>query len=283
MTQVNIGLLHPGAMGISLGATAVNSGQKVWWVSENRSSDTRDRAERRGLADAGNLAKLCGICDVIISCCPPHAARTVAESVVSCNFKGVYADLNAISPQQSIQIGERVNLAGVEFVDGGIIGGPAWEKGTTWLYLSGEKADTIARCFNAGPLETQTMGVAIGKASALKMCYAAGTKGLTALYCAIVSAAENLGVRAELDAQWERDEKGSADQVHTRVRRVTAKAWRFSGEMKEIASTFESAGVPGGFHLAAHEIYDRVARFRGCEDLPDLEEVLKALAGGENK
>ena len=40
------------------------------------------------------------------------------------------------------------------------------------------------------------------------------------------------------------------------------KAWRFAGEMREIASTFGSADLPRGFHQAAAEVYDRLERFR---------------------
>ena len=55
---------------------------------------------------------------------------------------------------------------GVAFVDGGIVGGPAWQSGDTWLYLAGEQAGTVAGCFSAGPLETDVVGGEIGKASA---------------------------------------------------------------------------------------------------------------------
>ena len=47
--------------------------------------------------------------------------------------------------------------------------------------------------------------------------------------------------------------------------------------MEEIASAFEAAGVPGGFHLAASDIYQRITQFKGADPLPSLEEVLDAL------
>jgi hypothetical protein len=58
---------------------------------------------------------------------------------------------------------------------------------------------------------------------------------------------------------------------------VTAEAWRFAGEMDEIASTFESAGLPGGFHAAAGEVYQRLSHFKEAEEVPELEAVLAAL------
>jgi hypothetical protein len=58
---------------------------------------------------------------------------------------------------------------------------------------------------------------------------------------------------------------------------VTAKAWRFAGEMEEIATTFRGAGLPGGFHDAAGDIHNRISHFKDAQTTPALEEVLLAL------
>jgi len=186
-------------------------------------------------------------------------------------------DANAISPQRARRIGQVVEEAGATFVDGGIIGGPAWEHGRTWLHLAGRSAEAIASCFSAGPFETNVIGDEVGKASALKMCYAAYTKGTTALLCGILAAAETLGVWEELQEQWARGGSGLHEQAPDRVRRVTEKAWRFVGEMEEISSTFRAAGMPGGFHAAAADIYRRIAHLRDAPSIPPLESVLEAL------
>ncbi len=272
-----LGILYPGNMGISIAASAQNSNCEVHWASEGRSIRTRERAKEFDLRDTNTLANLCDTCSAIVSVCPPHAAEEVAEQVLACGFTGLYLDANAISPQRAVRIGEKMTAAGVMFVDGGIIGGPAWEPGRTWLYLSGRQAQEMASCFSAGPLETDVIGEAVGKASALKMCYAAWTKGSTALLCAILGAAESLEVWEELRRQWERNWPGFADQSANRVRQVTAKAWRFAGEMDEISATFEEAGVPGGFHAAAADLYRRMAHFKDAPSTPVLEEVLAAL------
>ena len=214
---------------------------------------------------------------MIISICPPHAAEEVARSVGEAEFRGLYLDANAISPQRARKLGQIMETKNIHFVDGGIIGGPAWTPHETWLYLSGERADEISSSFSNGPLETKIIGDEIGRASALKMCYAAYTKGTTALLSAILAAAESLDVREELYQQWDRDESGFSEQVNRRVRRVTAKAWRFEGEMKEIASTFHEADLPEGFHLAAAEIYQRMADFKGANEPPSLPDILNQL------
>ena len=277
MQYTKLGILHPGNMGISVAASAQKGGCEVYWASEGRSGQTRQRAGKHSLNDAGTLAELCDTCSAVVSVCPPHAAEEVAEQVLACGFGGLYLDANAISPQRAVRIGERMTAAGVAFVDGGIIGGPAWEPGQTWLYLSGGRADEVAACFSGGPLETAVIGEAFGKASALKMCYAAWTKGSTALLCAILGTAEALGVWAELEQQWERNWPGFPEQSVNRARRVTAKAWRFAGEMEEISATFAGAGLPGGFHAAAADLYRRIAHFKDAPETPSLEEVLDDL------
>jgi len=276
-----VGILHPGAMGVSIAASAKNTGYTVYWASEGRSPQTHERANKVNLLDMHSVAKLCDECSVIFSVCPPHAAEDVAKEVIGHGFRGVYLDANAISPQRAIRIDQAMSDAGVEFVDGGIIGGPAWRPGRTWLYLSGKEAQRVASCFSAGPLETAVIGDSAGKASALKMCYAAYTKGSTALLSAILAVAEALDVREELANQWSRGGSDFAEQTNQRVRRVTAKAWRFAGEMKEIASTFESAGMPGEFHEAAAKIYRRIAGFKDAQETPSLADVLTALLDKE--
>lgn len=277
MNKEKIGILHPGAMGVSVAASAQNTGYMVYWASEGRSSQTHERANKINLLDVHSVAKLCNECSVILSVCPPHAAEDVAKEVLNYGFKGVYLDANAISPQRATRIGQIMSEAGVEFVDGGIIGGPAWTPGRTWLYLSGKEAQRVASCFSAGPLETAVIGDSAGKASALKMCYAAYTKGTTALLSAILAVAEALDVREELATQWSRGGSDFTEQTNRRVRGVTAKAWRFAGEMEEIAATFEGAGMPGGFHAAAADVYRRIAGFKDAQEVPSLPDVLTAL------
>ncbi len=271
-----IGILHPGEMGISIAASALNSGNQVYWASENRSEMTRKRAEQYHLVELNSFAKLLDTSEIIVSVCPPHAAEDVAAQVVAGGFKGTYLDANAISPERTKRIGDKLGASGIRFVDGSIIGPPAWKPGDTWLYLSGDEADITASLFSNGPLETRIIGGEIGKASALKMCYAAYSKGTTALLSAILAAAKDMQVREELYQHWEMDEAGFSEQANRRVTRVTAKAWRFEGEMREIAATFALAGLPDGFHQAAAEIYHRMADFKDAET-PPLDQVLKAL------
>ena len=277
MTTQNIGILHPGEMGISVAASAKNSGHPVFWVSQGRSEATRARAEQFGLRELRSLSELCETCSMIISVCPPKYAGELSQQVLRAEFEGIFVDANAISPMRSQEISKQMDLAGVEYVDGGIIGGPAWRENSTFLYLSGLQSEQVAHCFERGPLVTRIIGQEIGRASAMKMCYAAKTKGMTALLCSIVATANELGVWEDLERHWSAEVSGAGRKAVEDIRRVTTKAWRFSGEMEEIASTLDFAGLPTGFYKSAAENYRRMAHLKDHEELPELEEVFRSL------
>lgn len=283
MPPQRIGIVHPGAMGISIAVSAQNSGHHVYWASEGRSAATAKRATQFGLRDSHTLANLCADCSVLISVCPPHAAEAVAQQVAAHAFTGLYVDANAIAPQRVIRMSHALTHAGANFVDGGIVGGPAWEPAGTWLYLAGPRAHEVEDWFVAGPLGTRVLSTTIGQASALKMCLSAYTKGTAALLCAILATAEQWQLREALVKQWVQDDSAFADYAVPRVRDISARAWRFAGEMEEIAATFREAGLPGEFHAAAAIIYRRLTHFKDVQPTPELKEVLAALTQPESR
>ena len=242
-----VGVLHPGEMGAAVAAVVRD---EVLWAPEGRSEATAVRARDTGLRPAP-LAELLERCEVVLSICPPHAAIDVARSCAG--YRGIYCDANAVSPETAREVARTV---GGEVVDGGIIGGPPRGPGTR-LYLSGGAADAVAAVFAGTALEAVVIGDEVGTASALKMCYAAWTKGSAALLLAVSEAAEALGLRDELRAEWERSIPGLDERADHASRSADAKAWRWVGEMREIEATLRAAGLPGGFHAAAAEIFER--------------------------
>jgi hypothetical protein len=226
---VIVGLLHPGEMGAAVGSRVEAD---VVWASEGRSDETRRRAA--AFRDVGTLAALVAESDLILSICPPHAALEVAASCAG--FAGIYVDANAISPAHAREIA----ALQPRFVDGGIIGGPD----APALYLSGGDAAQVAALFS---LETHV----VRDASAVKMVYAAWSKGTAALLLAIREVAEHYGVE---DA-WRQAAPELAERLPRTEATVAKKGWRWAGEMDEIAETFGAAGQPEGFHRAAAEVY----------------------------
>src|SRR5215207_1083434 len=141
--MTKIGVLHPGEMGVSVATSAINSGNQVYWASEGRSDKTHLRAEKYNLIKVESLLQLCQTSEIIFSVCPPHSAENMAKSIIEHGFKGYYLDANAISPQRAVKIGQMMEKNDIHFVDGGIIGGPAWAPKETWLYLAGKDAQAI--------------------------------------------------------------------------------------------------------------------------------------------
>jgi 3-hydroxyisobutyrate dehydrogenase-like beta-hydroxyacid dehydrogenase len=270
-----VGLIHPGAMGAAVGAALRAAGVDVAWAGEGRSSATRGRAEAADLVDAGTLPALAGRSDVVLCICPPDAALGVARSVAETGFSGTYVDANAVSPATVARVAEVVEGGGATFVDGDLIGGPPRAGGATRLYLSGP-ANPVASVLSGPGLESVVLAGDVAAASMLKMCYAAWTKGSAALLLAIRAAAQELGVEEALLAEWDRSQPGLRERAELSVSAVP-KAWRFAGEMEEIAATFAAAGQPDGFGLAAAEVYRRLGRFKDTQPPPPLDEALASM------
>lgn len=266
------GILHPGDMGATVAAACSGT---VLWASQGRSEETRTRAAEATLTDARDLESLVAAADVVISVCPPHGAEVLADAVADAGFAGCYVDANAVSPDTARRIATRFE----DFVDGSLIGPPAIEPGTTRLYLSGQSADRVAARFEGSALEPRVLeGGRVGAASALKMAYASWTKGTTALLLAVAALASAEGVSDELSAEWALSQSGLSQRLAYTVVAAAPKAWRWTGEMDEIAEAFAAAGLPEGFHRAASEVFERLAVMKDARGT-SVETMLGALLG----
>ena len=253
MAPVTVGLLHPGEMGAALGAALAGRGPTVVWASADRSDDTRRRAEEAGLEDVRSTDELIRRSDVVLSVCPPHAARAVAASVVG--LAGIYVDANAVAPATAREIGATIESGGAAFVDGGIVGPPPREDGTTRLYLSGARAHEVADLFAGTVVEARVVSEESGAASAVKAAYAAWTKGTAAMLLAIRELARAESVEPALLDEWRLSLPDLPERLERAERSAGAKGWRWVGEMEEIAAAFSANGLPDGFHRAAAEVF----------------------------
>lgn len=278
MAAVTIGVLHPGEMGSGVGASARATGARVLWVSEGRGPATRTRAEADGLEDAGTLARLVREAQVILSVCPPASAMDVARDVAAQGFRGVYVDGNAIAPATTRRVGEVMTTSGATFVDGGIVGPPPRKPGVTRLYLSGDGAAEVAAMLNGGWLEAIPIAGPIGAASALKMAYAGWNKTQQALLMTVRAYAMQEGVDEALLREWAISQPDLPKRSESAVTGTARKAWRFVGEMEELAASFAGAGVPAQFHDAGAEVYRRLAGWKDAPTPPSVAEASKALA-----
>jgi 3-hydroxyisobutyrate dehydrogenase-like beta-hydroxyacid dehydrogenase len=250
-----IGVVSPGEMGTGVATRLRAAGLPVVTALDGRSDRTRERASGAGLEDAGSLREVIRRADVLLSILPPGRALDLARAVGR-DAGPLYVDCNAVSPATARAIAAAV---GDRFVDAGIIGGPDAPR----IYASGPHAAELA----ALPLDVRVLDGEVGQASALKMCYASLTKGLTALITESMVAADENGVAGAL-----REELAdSQPQFLAGARRLgdmVPKAYRWVAEMEEIAATFAQVGLTPSMLLGAADVYRLVEAANAGAEAP---------------
>jgi 3-hydroxyisobutyrate dehydrogenase-like beta-hydroxyacid dehydrogenase len=218
---MRVGLVHPGTMGAAIGKLLVQRGEEVLWLPHGRSQDTVRRAADAGLTAVDDLSDA----QIILSVCPPAAALDVARGLQG--TRALVVDANAVSPMTARQIGK---LIGNRHVDGGIVGPPPLRAGTTRLYLSGPGAGEVTQLFHDSALEPVILSGSPVAASALKMAYAAWTKGSAALLLGALASARASGVQDALQAEWQRSLPELQDRARHAADSAASKGWRWVGE-----------------------------------------------------
>jgi len=266
MASTCVAILSPGDMGHAVGALLRERGFRLVSVLADRSELTRDRAARAGIEDAGDLDGVLRAAEGMLAILPPAEAeplaRRVAEAMARTGCKPIYADCNAVSPATARRIGDAIAAAGAPFIDAGIIGAPpARGRGDTRVYASGPQVkwlESLAGRGERGGMAVIALGDEIGRASAIKMVYAALTKGTMTLQAAVLVTAMRLGVFEELSRELEKSQAEAWARMGI-LPFLPADSGRWIGEMEEIAATFRDAGVPDGFHRGAAAIFRMMA------------------------
>ena len=280
-----IGLIGAGEMGSALGARLQDGGVRVVVALEGRSERTRTLAANARLEDVDTLRALLGEAEIVVSVVPPGEARAVADEVAGQGTarRVLFVDLNAVSPATMTEIAASLAVVGIETVDGSISGPPPRRPDATTIYLSGLRAAEVAALPFEG-VDLRLVGAEVGLASAVKMCTASVYKGRVAILAQALRTAHAHGVLEPVLADL--GEAGLVDRraVGSTLGRASAKAWRYVGEMEEIAATQGSADLSPDLFKALAGIYAGLATVSVAdapEDVPDnlpVEEVLEQFA-----
>lgn len=257
-----VGVLHPGAMGSGLGGVLVAAGHDVRWCPAGRSAATAERAGAAGLRAEPTLDSLTRSVDVIVSVCPPAFAADVAAAVGRTGFAGLYVDANAISPERVRSLAPLLGSAAL--VDGSIIGPPP--PGPTRLHLCGPRAGEVAKLFEDTAVTAAVLDGDIGAASALKMAYAAWSKGSTALAATAQALGRAFGVEDALLAEWSAGHGRPVSDAT--LQRAAAAGWRWEGEMDEIAAACAAAGLPPETFSGIAAVFARWSARRDDRSIP---------------
>ena len=281
MAIQTVGLLSPGDMGHVVGQVLLQHGMRVVTSLQGRSERTRMLSRQAGIAEVPTYEQLGCEADLLLSILVPeealNTARVVAQALRRAGATTLYADCNAVSPRTVRAIAEVITEAGSRFVDAGIIGSPPRREGTTRFYASGPDVEEFAELGRYG-LDVRPLGLEIGQASGIKMCYAAFTKGTTALTTCLLTVAHSMGLYEPLVQEFQ---KSQGDRYRTMERQIPTmppRAYRWIGEMEEIAQTFADAGLTPKFHQAAADMYRFVASTPLAEETPELRDRDRTLA-----
>ncbi len=268
MIPRTVAVISSGDMGSAVGRRLREGGLRVVTSLAGRSDRTRALAAEAGIEDAGPLAAAVEQADVLLSIVPPGRALELAH-IVGRDPGPLYVDCNAVSPATAAAIG---SLVGERYVDAGIIGLPSAPR----FYASGPRAAELADL----PLDVRVLDGPIGQASALKMCYAALTKGLTALLTESMVTADMLGVTEALRTELADSQPQFLAGARRGLPSMVPQAYRWIGEMEEIAATFDAAGLTPRMLLGAADVYRLVEEARSArqgEALDSLETVIDAI------
>jgi 3-hydroxyisobutyrate dehydrogenase-like beta-hydroxyacid dehydrogenase len=285
--RILVGLIGLGEMGAALGGRLASAGFDVAADASGRSEQSQQRARAAGIDLDRSLAGLVADARVVLSVVPPAVAVEVAREVAGAiggrpRADLVYVDCNAVSPVTALEVERVIVEAGVRVADAAILGGPpTGTRPSPYVPVSGDGAAEVCDALGA-VLDVRDIGGPVGRASALKMCYAALTKGGSALHLELLAAAERLGVADELHEHLAEKAPAQLAIMSAALPRVPARAWRWVAEMDEIAATFESVGLTPLMLAGAAEIYREVEHgYQPGQDLDDPRKVARIIGQKE--
>jgi len=282
-----IGILSPGDMGSAVGRVLGDHGFDVLTCLRSRSDRTKQLAGDAGILDVETLEELVTEAELVLSILVPadavEIARKIAAAIDATDADVTFSDCNAISPQSSEIMESIVTGAGGRYIDGSIIGGPPGRGTPPRFYVSGVHSGIMSELDGKG-IEVRNIGDTVGRASGIKMCYAAMTKGTSALHLALLSAAEAMGLSDELANELSESQPEVLRRMQDQLPGLPSKSYRWIGEMQEIAETFDHSGVTPAFHQGAAEIFRLLSETPLARETPEnidrsrtLSETISAL------
>ena len=253
-----VAILSPGDMGHAVGRLLREHELRVVTCLAGRSERTKMLSEQAGIIDVPTLEQMVEQADIVLSITvsesAPVVARDVADAIKATGSDLLFAECNALSPQNVRQIEPVINSAGGKFVDASIIGGPPRNGSSPRFYTSGPHAAELEKLRQFG-LDVRNIGTETGQASGIKMCYAAMTKGTAALQAQLLIAAELMGLTGDLKAEFQSGQSAVYQGMEGGLPGVPAKARRWVSEMQEIEATFDHLGLSPHLFRGVADMY----------------------------
>lgn len=263
MSYKKIGILSIGEMGFHWAKLLKSHGVEVLTFDQDRGEVSRKRAVNAGVQSVASMAEFVQSSELIVSIVVPFAATRVALNVADAVKKSgrknlLFLDANAISPMTADEIAAVLNPAGIDFVDGCIIGSAAKMGKGTIVYVSGQQASRL-QSLESFNIPIKVLGPNTNQASAFKVVYAGLTKGLQGLFCELFMGARRFGLLKELTAQYEDSFPGLIDKVSSSIVGLRIHARRRAEEMDELKRTFNHHGMESFMAPAVQKVLESIA------------------------
>jgi 3-hydroxyisobutyrate dehydrogenase-like beta-hydroxyacid dehydrogenase len=263
MTFERIAILSIGEMGYHWARILASRGVEVLTYVKDRGENTRKRAENAGAKSSPSMERLVQDADLIVSIVIPSAAIRVASKVAKAVSKTgrkdlFFLDANAISPMTAAKITSILKPAGVNFIDGCIIGSAAkMDKGAI-VYVSGPEASRVQELESFG-FSVKVLGPESAQASAFKIVYAGLTKGLQGLFVELLMGARKFGLTDEILQRYEESLPGLLAKVSSSIVGLRVHARRRAEEMDELRRTFNYHGMKSFMAPAVQKVLQSIA------------------------
>ncbi len=280
MAIQTVAILSPGDMGLAVGELLGLHGLRVVTCLEGRSARTRELAKRAGIAEIPAMEALVEQSDVILSItvseAVPALCQQVADAIRSAETGVLFAECNAIAPQLARRMEALISDAGGRFVDASIIGGPPRNGSSPRFYVSGPHAQEMEELGNYG-LVIRPMGPETGRASGIKMCYAAMTKGSAALFAELLIAAEAMGLSQDLLAEFRSSQPAVYQRMEGGIPGLPANSRRWVSEMEEIEATFANLGLTPAIFQGVADMYRLIGDSPLGQETPETKDATRTL------
>lgn len=285
MTQPKIGFI-----GFGEAAAALSEGLLGAGLAAIAAFDTRPRPAMKGVEMAESLADLVAGADIVVAAVTSAVALDVAKDAAKfLKPRHIYVDINSVSPEVKIAIGEVIAVSGARYVEAAVMAAVPPFKHKVPMLLGGPAAPELIEILAPYGMALEDFGPEIGRAAATKMFRSVVVKGLEALLQECVLAADRYGVADRVlgyvaDGYPGLDWKKLADYL---IGRTAVHGVRRAHEMEEVAETLRALGIEplmsaaaakriawaGGFGLkdrfgdkapeSFHQVLDAIAEIEG--------------------
>jgi 3-hydroxyisobutyrate dehydrogenase-like beta-hydroxyacid dehydrogenase len=277
----SVAILSPGDMGHAIGQLLRENELKVFTCLTGRSVRTRELSEKAGIIDVPNMNDLVEQSDVVMSVtvseAVPGLCHEIADAVKATGTDLLFAECNAIAPSLSAEMQKVLDEGGARYVDASIIGPPPRNGSSPRLYVSGDNAIEMVQLRDFG-LDVRNLGDQLGRASGIKMCYAAMTKGTAALHTELLIAAEKMGLSEELMVEFTNGHQSVVDRMESWIPSMPAKSRRWVSEMEEIEATFRDLGLTPNIFKGVADMYRMVGATSLGDENPETRDTNRNLA-----